>query len=75
MGEFSKTQGVMHFALRSLLNAGQSYPGGLGTWINLERDWLQLTLFEGARFQPDGKRDKAMHYGALAGEQQPCTSL
>jgi len=69
MGQFGKTQRVMHLALLRLLNAGQRHPGGLGAWINLERDWLQLALLDHARFQPDGKGDEAMHHGALASKQ------
>jgi hypothetical protein len=75
MGQFRQVQGVVHLALLGLFDAHQGHPGGLGTGIKLQGDWLHLAHLSAAILESDRERPHSMHHRSFAPEQQARSSL
>jgi hypothetical protein len=75
MREFRQVHSVMHLALLGLFDAYQGHPGGLGTWIKLQGDWLQPACLALSVLEPDRERPHAMDDRSFAREEQTRSSL
>jgi len=75
MGQFRQVQGVMYLARLGLFDADESHPGGFGTGIKLQGDWLHLASLSASILESDRERPEPMDDRSFAREKQARSSL